>query len=236
VDDLQRLGGEIAERLAGMPPGAAAFRFDASTAPALPRAATSGSIVIGRGYHDYNGCWRADALHLYATKPALRAFGIIVLASLFAQPASVTDIALTHPSTDIRTLRLKTPVEVADTSLGLGHALSCDYRSRERSRFPWADEHIKPADLPAVYLTDADELGGANDMQWLARDTVVGFGGREGVARFGRLLLDIADPANTGDEFHLEGEAGNRGVAPLSAELNIWLPGSFAWRPELGLD
>jgi hypothetical protein len=46
VDDLQRLGGEIAGQLAIMPPDAAAFRFDASSAPALPRSATSDAIII----------------------------------------------------------------------------------------------------------------------------------------------------------------------------------------------
>jgi hypothetical protein len=60
---------------------------------------------------------------------------------------------------------------------------------------------------------------------------VIGFGSTEGTARFGQLLLDIGSPADTGDEYCLEGEAGFRGVAPLSAELTVWLPGSVAWNP-----
>jgi hypothetical protein len=55
------------------------------------------------------------------------------------------------------------------------------------------------------------------------------------VARFGQFLLDIGNPAHPGDEYNLEGEAGSRGVAPSSAELTVWLPGSLGWQPGHGL-
>jgi hypothetical protein len=58
---------------------------------------------------------------------------------------------------------------------------------------------------------------------------------RADVARFGQFLLDIGNPAHPGDEYNLEGEAGSRGVAPLSAELTVWLPGSLGWQPGHGL-
>jgi hypothetical protein len=56
------------------------------------------------------------------------------------------------------------------------------------------------------------------------------------IAWFGRFLADISDPVAGRDEYELEGEAGFRGVAPLSAELKVWLPGSCGWEPSYDLD
>jgi hypothetical protein len=233
VDDVQRIGGPIAERLVGVSPDTGAFRFDGSSAPSLPPSAASDSIVITRTHHDYGGCWRADALHLYAVRQTLQALGVIVLASLFAPPDTSTDITLSHPATDIRTLRIRTPHHERH-NLALV-PLWYDYWPQQQRRHPWDDDHAGPWDLPAVCLTDHTELGGVTDAQWLARDTVVGFGTPQGVARFGQFLLDIGNPAHPGDEYNLEGEAGSRGVAPSSAELTVWLPGSLGWQPGHGL-
>jgi len=131
--DIQRLGGQIAKRLAHVSDDTDAFRFDTSSVPSLPRSLTSDRMVIQRGYHYYNGCWRADQLHLYATRRTLRALGVIVLASLFAAPDRATDIALTHRATDIRTLRVKTP------SPGVLFARTpawYDYRPQDGTSFP----------------------------------------------------------------------------------------------------
>jgi hypothetical protein len=234
VDDVHRLGGPIAQRLTAVTPDTDAFRFDVSSVPSLPPSAVTSKIVITRGFHAYNGCWRTDLLVLRATKPTLRALGVIVIASLFAQPDSSADITLSHPASDIRTLRISMP-----PNAGPGLALAplwYDYRPRQPRRHPWDGEHVDPWDLPALHLTDHDETGAVTDAQWLARDTVAGFGTQQGMARFGQFLLDIGDPHAAGDEYELEGEPGFRGVAPLSAELNIWLPGSLGWEPGYGLD
>jgi hypothetical protein len=234
VDDVHRLGGPIAERLAFVTPDTDAFRFDGSSVPALPRSAATDRIVITRGFHNYNGCWRADMLILCATRQTLRALGVIVVASLFAPPDTSIDLTLSHPASDIRTLRIRTP-----PSPGLGLALAplwYDYWPRQPGRHPWDGERVDPWDLPAVHLTDHDEAGAVTDAQWRDRDTVVGFGTQHGIARFGQFLLDIGDPHGAGDEYELEGEPGFRGVAPLSAELSVWLPGSLGWEPGYGLD
>ncbi|MGA8117362.1 MAG: hypothetical protein WCA46_27315 [Actinocatenispora sp.] len=234
MDDVQRLSGEVVERLAAVAPDERPFRFDAASVPMLPPSASTGSIVITRGQHEYNSCWRADSLHLYATGTILRGLGVLVLASLFAEPDSGTDLALTHPASTIRTLRIRAPRQ-RGWPLALA-PLSYTYSCQQPGRHPWYGDGVDPRDLPAVYLTDHRELGGVTDAEWQARDTVVGFGTQHGVGRFGQFLLDIGAPDATGDEYHLEGEAGYRGVAPMSAELNVWLPGSFGWWPEYGLD
>lgn len=233
MDDVQRLGGHVAEQLALVSRDTEAFRFDASSAPSLPPSATTDSIVITRAHHNYNGCWRADLLHLFATRQTLRAFGVIVLASLFAQPGSATDITLRHPATDIRTLRVRTP-SCQGQALALA-PLWYDYWPQQQRAHPWDCERVDRWDLPALYLTDHDELGGNTDAQWLTRDTVVGFGTLHGTARFGQFLLDIGNPTDAGQEYHLEGEAGFRSVAPLSTELAVWLPGSIGWEPNHSL-
>jgi hypothetical protein len=84
-------------------------------------------------------------------------------------------------------------------------------------------------------LTDRDEDGGVTDEDWSARDTIVGFGSALGTARLAELLLDIGSPLSSGDEYRLEGENGFLGVAPLSAEVAFWLPGSIGWDSRLGL-
>jgi hypothetical protein len=236
VDDVLRLGGPIAERLALMTPDSDPFRFDASSAPSLPPSAVTDRIVITRSHHQYNGCWRADRLELYATRQTLRVLGVIVVASLFAQPDSSADITLSHPASDIRTLRIRTP-PASDPLNGLALApLWYDYWPQQPHKHPWDDgDRVDPEDLPALYLTSHDELG-PHDGEWLvARNTVVGFGTLQGIARFGQFLIDIGNPV-TGDEYDLEGEVGFRGVAPLSAELKISLPGSFGWEPRFNLN
>jgi hypothetical protein len=50
-----------------------------------------------------------------------------------------------------------------------------------------------------------------------------------GEFRFAELLLNAGCSWNTVREYSLEGDAGYRGVAPMSAELRIFLPGSHAW-------
>ncbi|WP_205877140.1 hypothetical protein [Mycobacterium camsae] len=237
MEDLHRLCGDLADRLALLAPGEDDFRFDASSVPSLPRSLSTDGLVINRGRHDYNGYWQVDVLHLYASRKTLARLGVLVLASLFATPGNVTDIAMTHPDSDIRTLRLSTPREFTGASVMRAPPLWCDYCPSEPAKFPWYTEHPDPVELPAVYLTDASELGwdepsGTTSAE---KDTVVGFGSQDGIARFGQLLLNVAHPAHEGVEYCLEGEAGFRGVAPQSAELQLWLPGSFDWHSEYGL-
>ncbi len=43
------------------------------------------------------------------------------------------------------------------------------------------------------------------------------------------LLLDAAQPDASQDEVILEGEPGNRGVAPTSHEIRLVRPGGLDW-------
>ncbi|HEV2087095.1 MAG TPA: hypothetical protein VGR21_02170 [Cryptosporangiaceae bacterium] len=234
--DIRRLGGEIAERLALMSPGVDCFRFDATCALSLPPSMESDSLVLQGLYQGYDESWFVDSVQLHATRETLRALGVIVLSSLFAPPDSATDIALTHPASEIRTLRVTAPS--ATSTAGLERTVSrydC-WPGAQRHKFPWSADRVDPLDLPAVRLTNHDDMCiYPPDDERLVRDTVAGFGTQNGVARFGQFLIDAGHPGQSGDEYHLESEAGVRGVAPMSAELHVWLPGSFGWETRHGL-
>jgi hypothetical protein len=205
------------------------LRFQPATMPALPAAFKTGRIVIRRSWHDYDGAWRADCLHLYATKPTLRALGVAVLATLFAPPDNVTAIALTDQRSEVHTILLTTPSLDRPGLMMRPHAL--EYWPAERATHPWHPHAGDAWHLPMVLLTDADADEAGED-DWSTRDVVEGFGTFEGIARFGEFLLDVSHPAREGDQYVLEGEAGYRGVSPMSAELVLWLPGSAGWTTE----
>jgi hypothetical protein len=47
--------------------------------------------------------------------------------------------------------------------------------------------------------------------------------------RFAELLLNAGCSWNEVRDYALEGDAGYRGVGPMSTELRIFLPGSDGW-------
>lgn len=95
------------------------------------------------------------------------------------------------------------------------------------SKHPWLDVRDVHA-LPLLALTNLEEFV-ITDQQREARDTVFLDSSTAGTVRLAELLLNAGCSWNTVREFQLEGEAGFRGVAPLSAELRIALPGSDLW-------
>jgi hypothetical protein len=229
VDELIQWASPVTDQLQSLAEDPDGFRFEAATVPELPAVFKTDRIVIRTAWHHYDGAWRADCLHVYATKPTLRALGVAVLASLFAPPRAVTAIALSDPRSDIRTIHLTIPSLDRPGLVLRPHAL--EYWPAERAKHPWYPFTGDPWNLPMVLLTDADDDEVGED-DWASRDMVEGFGTFEGIARFAELLLDVSDPAANRDEYVLEGEAGLRGVSPMSAELVLWLPGSVGWSDE----
>jgi hypothetical protein len=84
-------------------------------------------------------------------------------------------------------------------------------------------------DLPVLALSNADDCVGPTDEQWNGRDTVWIWASNPGTIRLAEVLLNAGCSWNEVREYELEGDAGCRGVAPLSAELRIFLPGSDGW-------
>ena len=94
-------------------------------------------------------------------------------------------------------------------------------------KHPWCDTRYA-MELPLLALSNADEFVNT-DEQWRDRDTVFVESSQVGTVRLAELLLNAGCRGNSVREYELEGEAGFLGVAPMSAELRIWLPGSFGW-------
>lgn len=69
---------------------------------------------------------------------------------------------------------------------------------------------------------------GSTNEDWAKRNTVW-VEMSPGMFRFAELLLNADCAWNMVREHELEGDAGYRGVGPMSAELRIVLPGSDGW-------
>lgn len=104
------------------------------------------------------------------------------------------------------------------------------YWPGQASKHPWVHLNLDRFDLPELRLTNLDDCL-IKEEDWERRDTVWGMGSGKGSVILAELLLNINRPEAKQEEFHLECEAGFRGVASLSAEVSLWLPGSFGWRP-----
>lgn len=99
-------------------------------------------------------------------------------------------------------------------------------------KHPWLNE-TDLQKLPLLALSSPDECPQTAE-DWNRRDTVFIESSAVGTVRLAELLLNAGCPSNTVREVDLEGDAGFRGVAPLSAELRIVLPGSPIWTSRPG--
>ncbi len=57
----------------------------ADALPEVPSACSTESIVMKRGAHIYNDCYRADSLTLFAAKSTLRSLGLVVFEAYLTQ-------------------------------------------------------------------------------------------------------------------------------------------------------
>jgi hypothetical protein len=132
------------------------------------------------------------------------------------------------PISHIRHLIYRSPLHgLAEAPVGLRETpATFRYFPGHVSKHPRLDVSNVHA-LPLLALTNLDECV-INDQQRQARDTVFVESSSAGTVRLAELLLNAGCSWNTVREFELEGEAGFRGVAALSAELRIALPGSDA--------
>ncbi len=97
-----------------------------------------------------------------------------------------------------------------------------------KEEFPWIDDCCVH-DLPLFSLTNVDDAVGPTDTDWRERDTVRMWAATGGSLRFAELLLNAGCSWNRVREYALEGDAGFRGVPPMSTELRIFLPGRDGW-------
>ncbi len=225
-DDLTRIFGDLTRSL----PDAvdeADFLFERHVLPVPATKMVTTRVVFRKSYHDYNQCYRADSLTLFLHPSAARELGVFLLSCAFHQPDFVT---LELPAdSHIRNLIYRSPLHgLTETPVGLREVPSTfRYFPGHVSKHPWLEVRDVHA-LPLLALTNLEEFV-ITDQQRHARDTVFLESSTAGTVRLAELLLNAGCSWNTVREFQLEGEAGFRGVAPLSAELRIALPGSDLW-------
>lgn len=211
--------------------------FDYQTLPDPPQMLTSDSLVITKAKHQYGAYARVDELHFHATQRVYRQLGLLALATLFSEGCSRVALNLTHPKSAISQLAIdamrpdKAKLETGFSMIPYAYSYSPD----TVEKYHWLNDGLSPRELPFFGLTSADGFH-TTDEEWDARDVVEGFGRPEAAARLAQLLLDLSRPDCPIKEVQLEGELGFRGVAPGSAEVRLWLPGSVGWFTEFALE
>lgn len=204
------------------------FHFRAGLLDPIPSEMQTDRIVVEKSSHDYDGLIRRDRLVFYASKEAYGHLGLMLAAVLFCPAPCTVTLHLGHPSSQIRHLVIRRSCPDNDSPGYHTMPFLLNYSPEVARKHPWADEHVRPARLPGFFLTNLQECV-VSDADWVNRDVVVGLGSDEGMARLLELLLNMSQTTSDTNEIQLEGEGGFRGVAPLSCEATLLLPGAFGW-------
>jgi hypothetical protein len=229
IDELLALSEAVIDELDRSLATDGCFDFSGSILPTLPSAMSTGQLVIRKGKHDYNSYYLVDSLKLMASKTVMRSLAIVALCSLFHDDPEEVTLELTNDKSDIRKLIVRSPFYHRRGSRLTVVPYDFTYIPEETDKHPFLK--ILPftsiLDLPRFFLTTVDNPIYSEGERW--RDTVVGFGTDLAHVLLAELLLNASAPGDGVAEYALEGEAGFRGVGPLSAEVTIVLPGSLAW-------
>lgn len=225
---LNQAFGELAAGVPDGPPGYPHFIFHAGTLPAPPASLTTDRLLFRKLHSDYNGWYRADALWLYLTPKKCRELGVFLLAACFHGPTKETTLSITHPDSAIRRIVIPASgLSLEDPPVGLSLVpFALHYYPAETNKHPWMYEN-NARELPVFALSNANDCV-VTDEDWSGRDTIW-MGSPLGTMRFAELLLNAGCSWNEVREYALEGDAGYRGVGPMSAELRIFLPGGDGW-------
>jgi hypothetical protein len=226
---LSQIFGEIATRVPDGPPGEPHFIFHAGVLPEPPAVVSTGRILFRKWHHEYNDCYRADALLMYLTPRKCRELGLFLLASGFHGPRQTTTLSITHPDSAIRRLCVfASELRLDDPPVGLTmRPFALRYYPSETCAHPWMGD-CDGRDLPVLALSNAENSIGPAEEDWASRDTVW-TEPNTGMFRLAELLLNAGCSWNSVRDYELEGDAGCRGVGRMSAELRILLPGSDGW-------
>jgi hypothetical protein len=181
-----------------------------------------------------------DGLDLCIDKRSSTLLGLLLLASVFHPEPATIDVELTHPASKIRHLRLRYEQPREQPGVGgyaHGYTTTPDffaYRAGPVERGPWANSQpADPSDLPRLQITSEDEMGPMSWSEFDDRNTLLIESSDRAIVRLAQLLLDAGLEDNSQDEFQLGPDwCGMRGVAPMSAVLSIFLPGSIGYDPE----
>lgn len=236
MHDLLRLYSNAAATLASSPDVAAwendedapLYRsiFRRGDLPAPPAELFTSGMYVRRGVNRYRSL-AVDSVHLFAPPEVCRCLGLWIVACLLEPGPHEFWLRITHAGSEVRHVCVDTSYRSLD---GEGEGLHTQphavvYYPSAVAAFPLAD---RPSPLPGIQLTDSGErrAGFGDDDD---RGAMVGFGSDAGGWRFAEVLLNLSQAWNQRVEVELEGAFGFGGVAPDSAEVRFWLPGSAGW-------
>jgi hypothetical protein len=208
--------------------------FDQRILPPAPALVSTAALHVARAAHIYEDCYRAEALWIQAHHETFRALGLLILSRIFNPISEETTVVLSHKYTEIGRLVIRRYPSRTAPSGYLERPASLEYEHTVVERYPWINLHtrIDPHDLPCFFLPVGEWQGDADSMHQDS-GTVYGFGSDRGAILLAHFLLDIGLSKAENGIYDLEGEAGNRGCGPLSAEARFILPGSDAWNDTL---
>jgi len=228
--DLDSLYGETLRHLVTLEdPHDDGITLSRDTLAVPPTHLETSRLVIAKTHHDYNSWYRADAVHIHLSHWTARLLGLHLVACILHRPGR-SELFLSHPLSAIRRIVVSEgPVDAADPPFGLTSVPSLfRYNFEPVARHPWSREPVPICDLPLLALTNEADLI-ISEQDWATRNTLLIASTTAGNVRLAELLLNAGSRLNPEVEFELEGDAGFRGVAPMSAEVLLVLPGSIAW-------
>ena len=211
------------------PPGDASFIFHSGVLPVPPSSISTDRILFRKMSHSYNGWYKADALWMYLSPRKCRELGLFLLASGFHGPSDEITLSIAHPDSEIRTIKIfASELSLEDPPVGFSMApFALHYYPTETRTHPWMYDCDSSA-LPVLALSNEEDSVGPTEEDWRKRDTIW-IGPTPGMFHLAELLLNAGCSWNRVRDYALEGDAGYRGVGPMSAELRIFLPGSDGW-------
>ena len=165
---------------------------------------------------------------MYLSPKKCRELGLFLLATGFHGPRKTTTLCLTHRESAIRRISIfKSELRLEDTPPGLTMApFALRYYPHKTATHPWLHDS-DVGDFPTLALSNAEDSI-ATEQGWASRDTIW-IPPDTGMFRLAELLLNAGCSWNAVRDYALEGDAGYRGVGRMSAELQIFLPGSDGW-------
>jgi hypothetical protein len=204
------------------------FVFSRDVIPAAPDELYTGALIVSKQVHDYDGIYYCDVLRFVAQKHVYRLLSLLVLSSLFHIEPKRIRLNLTHTRSQIKDIIIDSPYysKAGPDLVVVPHEFA--YFPSLPDMHPFLDllPHLSVRDLPCFGLTSEKDLTDRGESE---RNLVVGFGTNVAHVLLAQLLLNASSHSSTVSEYHLESEAGFRGVGVKSAEVGLLLPGSAAW-------
>ena len=206
------------------------FELSAKNIPIVPLNLVVDDLCMTKHLHLYGG-FPADVVSIEADKTTLGCLSLAIFSTIFHPIEQPTILSLTHERSTIKQLIVEASRYERTSGSGLKEArpVSFSYWSEQVDRHPWttsSPEKYSKYHFPCISLDLAKGfLRSYADLEF--RSVAKGFGSLQGTSLFAELLLNASQPSNKAMEFQLECECGFRGVAPGSAEIEIWLPGSL---------